>query len=64
MRGDALLATSAQNLRVNGRLTSCVSVVNEAGRRAEMGGPIGSRRSSEPWAALVRRDISSKAAAA
>ena len=41
MRGYALLAMSAQNLRVKGRLTSCVCVcvcvVNEAGRRAEMG---------------------------
>jgi hypothetical protein len=37
VRGDALLATSTQSLRVDGRLTSCVNVVNEAGRRAEMG---------------------------
>ena len=37
MRGDAPLATSAQSLRVIGRLTSCLSVVNEAGRRTEMG---------------------------
>jgi len=37
VRGDAPLATSAQSLRVIGRLTSCVSVVNEAGRRAEVG---------------------------
>jgi hypothetical protein len=36
VRGDALLATSAQILRVDGRLTSCVSAVN-TGRRAEMG---------------------------
>jgi hypothetical protein len=37
VRAGALLAMSAQSLRVNGRLTWCVSVVNEAGRRAEMG---------------------------
>lgn len=37
VRGYALLAMSAHCLRVNGRLTSCSSVVNEAVRRAEMG---------------------------
>jgi hypothetical protein len=37
VRGDALLATAAQSLRVSERFTSCVIVVNEAGRRAEMG---------------------------
>jgi hypothetical protein len=37
VRGYALLAMSAQCLRVNGRLTSCSSVVKEAGRRTEIG---------------------------
>lgn len=37
VRGDASLATSAQSLRVIGLLASCLSVVNEAGRMAEMG---------------------------
>jgi hypothetical protein len=62
VRGGALLVTSTQRLRVDGRLTSCVNAVKEGPQGRD--GPIGGQRTSKPWAALVRRVNSSRVAEA